>query len=88
MNTNSYGLNYSISRPSEGTPDDNTVVCINGNKNLSTGTSSNIVISSKHMHTLKPNKLHQKKFIQFSFDSNTNKPGQKNVISVEVTDLP
>ncbi len=89
MNNNSYGVNYSTSWPSKRNAENNATVCINGNNNLSTVTSSNMEISSnKHLRTLKPNKLHQKKFIQFSFDSDSNKPGQKNVINVEVTDLP
>ena len=88
MNNNSYGVNYSTNKPSEGNAEDNTVVCVNGNNNPSTIISSNITISPKRKLTVKPNRLHQKKFIQFSFDSDTNKPGQKSVINVEVTDLP
>lgn len=88
---NSYGVNYnySISRPSERNAKNDGIICINGNNVLSAVASSNIEISpNKHLRTIKPNKLHQKKFIHFSFDSNSNKPGQKNVVNVEVTDLP
>ena len=87
-NNNSYDVNYSTNRPSEGNAEDNTVARINGNNNVSTVTCSNIALSPKHIRTVRPNKLHQKKFIQFSFDSDTNKSGQKKVINVEITDLP
>ncbi len=87
-NNNSYGVNYSTGWPSEGNAENNTVVCINGNSDAPTIRSKNLNLSPRHMPNPKSNKLHQKKFIQFSFDSDTNKPGQKSIINVEVTDLP
>jgi len=87
-NNNSCGVNYSTGWPSEGNAENNTVVCINGNSDAPTIRSKNLNMLPRHTSNPKSNKLHQKKFIQFSFDSDTNKPGQKSIINVEMTDLP
>jgi beta-lactamase regulating signal transducer with metallopeptidase domain len=82
---NSYFI-YNTNKSTGNNTEDNTTVCVNGNNNLSTLESKNIKISVKHFR--KPNDIHQKKFLQFSFNNDTKKTGQENVVNVEVSDLP
>lgn len=85
MRNNTY-VDYSTDKPSEKHTEDNTIVSVNGYNSLSTLETKNIKISVKR--SSKPNDIHQKKFLQFSFDNDTKKPGHQNMINVKVTDLP
>lgn len=82
---NSY-FTYSTNKSSEKNTDNK--VKVNENNELPSAKEyTNIKIEVKH--SPKPDgDLHQKKFLQFSFDSNTQKPGHKKVINVELMDLP
>jgi beta-lactamase regulating signal transducer with metallopeptidase domain len=82
---NSYFI-YNTNKSYGNNTDENATVCVSGNNNLSPLESKNIKISVKHFR--KPAYIHQKKILQFSFDNETKKPGQENVINVEVNDLP
>ncbi|KAA9037733.1 M56 family metallopeptidase [Ginsengibacter hankyongi] len=83
-----YRINTSPSPEDETETDGNELVSVNASNNsFSTGESKKTKI------ILKPSEksnagVHQRKILQFSFDTNTKKPGHQNVVNVEVTDLP
>jgi beta-lactamase regulating signal transducer with metallopeptidase domain len=86
LGDNSY-FDYSTNKSSEKNTEDITIVCPDGNNNLSTVKAKNVKISVKH--TRNPNDIkHPKKFLQFSFDNDAKKPAHESIINVEVTDLP
>jgi beta-lactamase regulating signal transducer with metallopeptidase domain len=80
-------FNYSTKKSSIEDSEDNSMVCVNGNNNPSSPENKNIKILVTHSPKPKDH-INQKKFLQFSFDNNTKKPGRENVIRVEVSDLP
>lgn len=85
---NNSHFTYNSTQKSEKNTNNDPFVSIGGNNKLpATAESKTIKIVIKH--SPKPvNGLHPKKFLQFSLDSDTRKPTHRNVINVELTDLP
>ena len=90
MSLNNRYYKYSVNTTSspEDETDNNALLSVNESDNLfSTSDSKKIKLvvrsSDKANVAIKP-----RKFLQFSFDTNTKKPGHQKVINVEITDLP
>ena len=84
---NSYSTYSKNKSTAKNTEDDNAPTVWLNRTNPSLVTTNNIKISVKHLPKSK-NPDHLKKFLQFSFDTDTKKTNNKNVINVEVSDLP
>ena len=79
-----YLLNTSTEKNSSS---DDAAVCVNGTNIPTAAGSKNIKISVKHNSQTTTHE-HQKKILQFSFDTDTKKKGDENVINIDVSDLP
>jgi len=88
MTNPDYIYSINTSPAPEQPADDNALVRVSSNNTLfSTAESKKIKMIIKANDKLGES-VHQRKFVQFSLDNHTKKPGHQNIISVEVTDLP